>query len=80
MESNPRAYWDFMRSDENLRLVITHRLKSFNNAEICRELGIDRMNLRHYMNGTKPKAVSQYSLWRLCNRIGIKISIKIEYV
>lgn len=72
--------WCLLRDDSNLRVAMKLRLKEINKAELCREFGIDVNNLNHQLEGTNPRAISQHMMWRICNKLGIRISVKIEFV
>ena len=71
--------WCLFRQDPRLREVFAIRVKDFNMTELCRELDIDYFNFKSWKSGRTPKAITQYDLFRLCRRMGLKVSLKVEY-
>lgn len=69
--------WCWLRDNSELRMVIKLRLKSHNTAALCRQLDLDRMNFQHYLDGSQPRSITQYDLWRMCGKIGVKLELKL---
>lgn len=64
-------------------MVVHQQLKRINVAQLCRDLEIDRMNLEHWRTNKTHKGrwnITQYDVWRVIQKLGLRIDVKISYV
>lgn len=78
-ESIGATKWCHLRYSNSLRTAVRLRMKNYNVAEACREVGLHQVNLYSWLSGERPKAISQWKLIRFLKKIGIKVDLKIEY-
>lgn len=65
-----------LRDDEDLKIAIRAKMKvGFH--EIARELQLDRMNIKNYLNGKNNKALTQFDVLRLAKHVGIEVTLKL---
>lgn len=81
-KSRMEAYKKYciVRSSVKLRMAIRHRLKErgLTDYKLCQKLGIPRSNFSNFMSGDS-KVLSQYSVLRIAEELGIDIVIDIKF-
>lgn len=77
-EISGTSKWCHLRYNESLRTAVKIRIKNYNATKLCEECGIHRNNFYKWMSGENPKRVNQWQLIRLCGKMGIKVSLKID--
>lgn len=77
-EISGTSKWCHLRYNESLRTAVKIRMKNYNLTQVCADCGVHRNNFYKWMSGEDKRGVSQYKLYRICNKIGIKLSLKID--
>jgi len=69
-----------VRSSIKLRNAIRHRIKErgLTDYKLCQKLGIPRSNFSNFMSGDS-KVLSQYTVLRIAEELGINIDIQVTF-
>lgn len=78
-DNNVAVRWCHLRHNQALRTAVKLKIKNYNVAQVCRDVGVSPFNFYGWLRGDNPKRISQWKLYRFCNKIGINVGIKIEY-
>ena len=76
---SPQAVWCFFRDSEKVRTAIKFRMmeRKLSQKKFSEELGIAPYRLSRYLNEKRPY-MNQFQLYKVCEKLGIKVKIQIE--
>lgn len=73
---------DLIRTNQDIIIAIKARLdeRKMSVNKLATELGISRESLGSFLNQKSHKSISQWTLMKLCEYLGIKVEIKVSFV